>query len=266
MKVTNLGYDELVTNPNLVSAFTSMMKEVFATQAGGGVLPEDVSITLYRGSIVVDAFVSLVHANKSAADQVASQLGGDWLAGNIAAAVSDVDGISTISTGVVGVEVTVLARRVDQRRERDSETLASAPAAAPASSPAASPAGAAPSAAAVETEPDWEVCYPHCVEGRGICVEGKCYCKSPYHGMRCHRVLGATVLVDSTIAFLLVFISLCLGLLFAGVAFKLRDDKRKDSQFEDPPTARQGKTTSSAPPPPNPMIGKHEIWRPHGGE
>jgi len=44
--------------------------------------------------------------------------------------------------------------------------------------------GAAPAAAPAALVPEG-VCHPPCLEGRGICNDGVCFCRSPYRGIRC---------------------------------------------------------------------------------
>lgn len=260
VKVTHLDYDELMANPSLVDSFTYRMQEAFAFQAGGGLLPSDVAITLYRGSVLVDAFVSLAHVNESAANQAVSQLGGDGLAVNMAAVVSEMDGISAISTGVLGVEVSVLARRVEGRHR---ESRAPAPAAAPAAAPEMSPAASDGFA-----EPEGDVCYPHCVEGHGICAEGVCHCRAPYHGIRCHLEKGADLRIDLTIACLLVFIALCLGTLAGCLSFAAHLERRKDALTQDndagSPENDMHDLGAGASPDSHSAAGRNEVWRPLG--
>merc|ERR1719313_3140284 len=110
----------------------------------------------------------------------------------------------------------MLARKMGAREpESDSPLASGAP--SPVTAVAAAPAPPAPAIGA-QSE-DEEVCYPKCVEGRGVCQKGTCFCRPPYTGTRCQREIGGVLRIDNTIACLLVFIALCLGLLVSAIAF-----------------------------------------------
>lgn len=257
LKITNVDFDGLRADAALKEAFIRRIGETCASQAGAEVSPADVTVTLHANpDLHVDAVVSLAHAAEPT-EQVLEQLADGSLPGNLAAAEADLEGISGVSMGVIGVEVTSAPRTV-------ADTLFAAVAA-----PAAAPA---PAPAVASSSQDQEVCYPRCVEGHGICSDGVCLCKPPYHGKRCRRVIGGTVRIGWAPAFLAVFVALILGAVLGGIAFewKLQRHGAKGSLFDDADddifpsktSGRQSGGSGNASGQGGTPMHRHEVWKP----
>uniref|UniRef100_A0A0G4HRS0 EGF-like domain-containing protein n=1 Tax=Chromera velia CCMP2878 TaxID=1169474 RepID=A0A0G4HRS0_9ALVE len=62
---------------------------------------------------------------------------------------------------------------------------------------------------------DAEVCSPPCKEGRGICIDGECFCKHPFTGSTCQLSQGKSLRVQLLVAIVACLLSLVLGVAIA---------------------------------------------------
>lgn len=61
------------------------------------------------------------------------------------------------------------------------------------------------------------VCHPPCIQGRGICNDNMCFCKTPYSGTTCQHKMNAFSRVKYPMVAGLCAVSIVLGILFAQV-------------------------------------------------
>jgi hypothetical protein len=102
MVVQNVDYDMLVANTTLMDSFKLACAEAVAAQAGQGISASDVQVTVYDGSVIVEAVVTVPDTVSVTA--VAENLGAfDSLADAVAQEIQAVPGIASAQTGVIGV-------------------------------------------------------------------------------------------------------------------------------------------------------------------
>ncbi|CAK0865846.1 unnamed protein product [Prorocentrum cordatum] len=102
MVVQNVDYDSLLANSTIMESFKLACAEAVAAQAGQGIAASDVYVTVYDGSVIVSALVTV--PDTSSAATVADNLGSfDSLADAVLQAVQAVPGIVTVQTGAIGV-------------------------------------------------------------------------------------------------------------------------------------------------------------------
>lgn len=190
--VENINYEKLVADGSLFGDFEEALKEAIASESG--VDESAVEIKCTAGSVRVEVSIS---------PGAASTLGdAEVLLSDVDAAVSDdsmrraildniraLDGIDDVSTGsiIVGNPTTpVLAGGAEY---------------VPASGDGSCP-------------------FP-CVAGRGICVEGFCFCRHPFVGLRCERKMrtGLTRLSQSVVVALALTAAI-VGMLISGLLYK----------------------------------------------
>jgi len=97
-----VDYDLLLENVTLMDAFKLACAEAVAASAGPGILASDVQVTVYDGSVIVEAVVT-VPDNVSGVT-VADNFGAfDSLADAVVQEVQAVPGIAIVQTGEIGV-------------------------------------------------------------------------------------------------------------------------------------------------------------------
>jgi len=97
-----VDYDLLLANVTLLDSFKLACAGAVAAQAGRGISASDVHVTVYDGSVIVEATIA-VPENVSVVT-VADNVGAfDSLADAVAQAVQPVPGIASVQTGVIGV-------------------------------------------------------------------------------------------------------------------------------------------------------------------
>lgn len=97
VKVANIDFEKLCARPELLEAVREAVKLAFAQQAGEGVMPDDITIDLSAGSLVVEATID---ASPSAAEALRQAPAAD-VGAAIAAAVAAVPGIEEVASGDV---------------------------------------------------------------------------------------------------------------------------------------------------------------------
>lgn len=75
-----------------------------------------------------------------------------------------------------------------------------------------------------ETEP----CEPACDKTKGICVDGVCFCKSPYQGSTCGEEAEVDLRVHYPMAAACALLSLVVGTFFACSLFELVSSARSE--------------------------------------
>lgn len=61
----------------------------------------------------------------------------------------------------------------------------------------------------------YKECNPPCIEGRGICNDNLCFCKSPYTGTTCQHKMGGLVRIAYPMVAALAVVSVVFGILLA---------------------------------------------------
>jgi len=62
-----------------------------------------------------------------------------------------------------------------------------------------------------------DVCHPPCIQGRGICNDSMCFCKSPYSGTTCQHKMAALSRIKYPMLVGLCGVAVVFGVLFAQV-------------------------------------------------
>lgn len=240
LRVTNLDYTKVLAEPVLSEALTRQVQETVAADAGDGVMPKDVVVTLNGGASEIDVLVKLNNPSDDAVALTIAHLKDEAVPGDVAAAVSDVDEISAVSMGAIGAEMIGVPHKAEFF------------AAASMAGPAPAPAGAGDTGA--------DTCYPECVPGRGVCNDRICYCRSPYHGMSCERKFKAVARVRYEAAAGIVLVALILGILAGSGVFALTN-----SSWQNKYTAPEPKKEKSGEPeiPSTHIHGmqSREVWK-----
>lgn len=165
--VSNVDYNKLMADAALRAAFETAVKQEIARSAGQSLGADRVTVWLDPGSVRIFAAVQVATQEAASSVQAAITRGASALAESLATAVAHVDGIATASTGAISAQVqaSALAAQV--------------------------PPTAAPTTTATTT-PERVItpgfCNPRCVEGRGVCTGGLCFCRTPYAGIQCEQV------------------------------------------------------------------------------
>lgn len=201
VKVNGVDYNQLISNPTLLSDFENAMKTQIAAQSGHGVTPDDVDLTLSPGSIAVEAAVNMP-SGTSASDVQSDLCGSAATAGqDMAAAISNLPGMSAASTGTISAEVTAACGEATTT---------------------ADPGRRLQSVSAPPTQDSMENCDPQCVPGQGICSDKICFCRTPYTGIRCEREMQTSWMRFSYTATVCIAVgALVVGLMLGVIIFKL---------------------------------------------
>jgi len=113
LKLKNVDYAELSSDPAMLSSFKDAMKMTIASAAGPGILPEHVELTLSAGSVVVKA--TITPPSEVPVAIVATNLKASPLQKSAAATVAKLDKIETVTKGPIWVdEFRVLAVEMPQ--------------------------------------------------------------------------------------------------------------------------------------------------------
>eukprot|EP00927_Polykrikos_kofoidii_P078757 TRINITY_DN75573_c0_g1_i1.p1 TRINITY_DN75573_c0_g1~~TRINITY_DN75573_c0_g1_i1.p1 ORF type:complete len:260 (-),score=32.03 TRINITY_DN75573_c0_g1_i1:35-814(-) len=76
-------------------------------------------------------------------------------------------------------------------------------------------------------------CHPKCIEGRGICNDNLCFCKTPWVGVRCEKKKTAeNIRFSFVMVAALVAISLALGLAGSKILFNIFHEIEKKAAYE----------------------------------
>jgi len=98
MTVQNVGYKKLLADPRIRAAFEAQVRGAVAVEAGHGIPPDKVQLSLRQGSVIVKATID--DLSPDTAVVVQSQLkSSQGLGLRVAESVSAVQGIGEISTG-----------------------------------------------------------------------------------------------------------------------------------------------------------------------
>lgn len=65
----------------------------------------------------------------------------------------------------------------------------------------------------------YQSCNPPCIQGRGICNDNLCFCKSPYTGTTCQHKVGTLARVSYPMLVAFSIVSVVFGVLFAQLFF-----------------------------------------------
>lgn len=102
LAVQNVSYALLMSDPVLLKAFQVVVKQAVAAEAGSGVGPEDVELSLSKGSVIVKATVT-VPAGVAAAAVHSSLCSTTSLENALASRLTRMHGMAAVCTGIVRV-------------------------------------------------------------------------------------------------------------------------------------------------------------------
>jgi len=259
MTVENVAFDKLAANTDLLSDFADAIKTSIANL--GGEEPDDVELKLSAtssGGVYVQVEgvahqgidLSTIESNLD----IAASTG--QIAQDVTSSISSLDEIWQASAGAISISsVTAPTLQVDGETAEDatqlnlgasSNTADHAPppqTAAAAAADAATAAKAAAHAAHTDTNTPYpeERCAPTCLDGRGMCVDGVCFCKDPFEGPRCEKeVQQSAIRLDHLLATALnvlagivgFFISFNLFKLFSGSEAPMKEENKYEAQKE----------------------------------
>lgn len=168
-----MDYYLLAANEELKMSFEAAVKAVFAAQVEGGLEPQDVTLQLSPGSVIIDAWFAnsqnlpvLRKANIRKALCHKNNLNDELLG-----AVSSLPQIQEVTTRELHFDKApqcanqVRSGARAQRRKRHQPARKVQP----------------------SNLSDTSACDPPCLEGRGICGDKVCFCHHPWGGIQCER-------------------------------------------------------------------------------
>jgi len=103
MTVANINYEELIKNKATEASFKQAVAESVAEQAGHGLLPEHVAVTLSPGSVRVTAVITRPLGVSAGVAELQSVLESPALSDTLVGKIQAVPGIRAVSTGSIEV-------------------------------------------------------------------------------------------------------------------------------------------------------------------
>lgn len=180
-RMAGVDYYLLTGNEELQESFKIAVKSVLATEVGNGLTPDDVTLKLSPGSVIIESWF----ANPNNLPELTKKGIRKNLCHNsniddeLQAAVSKLPGFEEVTTHEVSLDKAVQCAPQKKRRIAVE---------APPSQPKAVPKASKPQKPPPKPTNSGS-CYPPCIEGQGVCGGDKvCFCKQPYIGAQCEEL------------------------------------------------------------------------------
>jgi len=238
-RLRGVDYYLLSANLALKKSFESAVKVVLAAQVAGGLEPRDVTLNLSAGSVIINASfanpqnLSSLTQEKLIANLCSNEANVD---ADLLAAVSNLPGFKDTTTNTLSFD-----KSPHCKSKKAAPTMGAKPRASP----------SAQKALKEHSISYNSVCDPPCMQGRGICGDGVCFCEDPYTGLQCEdQVQAAATRVNWMYVIPIIFVAGWLGILLAEVMWRTCLGPDRDTRGA-PKELGQGKT-----------LVRHEIWKP----
>eukprot|EP00933_Yihiella_yeosuensis_P069317 TRINITY_DN7572_c0_g1_i1.p1 TRINITY_DN7572_c0_g1~~TRINITY_DN7572_c0_g1_i1.p1 ORF type:complete len:497 (-),score=98.48 TRINITY_DN7572_c0_g1_i1:124-1614(-) len=205
----NINYYQLIEHEDLKASFEEAVKVVLVGETGDGLTYDDIVLKLSAGSVIVKAYalglvperISIVRQNLCAAP---------YLDYDLAYAVKYLDGMDKkAATGDVE-KITV-----DPAPECDEFTVSGAHGVIPVKGTAP------PDSPLIPSQAESGECNPACIPGRGVCGDGICFCKDPWHGVRCELEMENKTRLVWTSVLMILATATVIGFLIADIVWRL---------------------------------------------
>jgi len=107
MTLSGIDFAQLSANATLMADLIASIKSTVASQAGNGIGPEHIKVSLFAGSVVVKAIIT--PPNGASVGNVISALGSSTLASNVVQGLAALSGIHSVLTGFMAATMPILA-------------------------------------------------------------------------------------------------------------------------------------------------------------
>jgi len=236
-RLRGVDYYLLSASPPLKKAFKSAVKAILAAQVAGGLKPNDVTLKLSAGSVIINASfsnpqnLSALTQEKLRANLCSKEANLD---AELLSAVSNLPGLKETTTNTLRFD-----KSPDCKTKKTAPTQETKPKAPPQKTPKALNISGR------------SLCDPPCMQQRGICGDGICFCEHPYTGRQCEeRVQTESTRVNWMYVIPILFATGWLGMLLGEGLWKLCLGPTREPRGL-PKTLGPGTT-----------LVRHEVWRP----